>query len=120
MSVSEKQDPVDVAAELIAEHEVYPTCSGYRELALEHALTLARAVLELAETRQLGSCQCGDDEACKFARERDEARAEVERLRAALKAVVDECRQKSPSAGMTCRVIAEHALNPPAKEVNDE
>ena len=44
----------------------------------QRAVTLARAVLELSEVRQPGSCQCGDDEACRFVRERDEARAEVE------------------------------------------
>lgn len=33
----------------------------------------------LAEVRSAG-CECGDDEACRFVRERDAARAEVERL----------------------------------------
>jgi len=35
----------------------------------------------LQEVRGPGTCQCSDDEACKFARERDEALAEVERLK---------------------------------------
>lgn len=36
--------------------------------------------LEVATARAAG-CECGDDEACRFVRERDEARAEVSRLR---------------------------------------
>jgi len=39
--------------------------------------------LEVAIPRSAG-CECGDDEACRFVRERDEARSEVERLRALL------------------------------------
>jgi len=42
-------------------------------------------LMALAEVRGAGY-QCGDDEACRFVRERDEARAEVERQR-------DECRR---------------------------
>lgn len=42
---------------------------------------LRAEVARLKELRAHG-CECGDDDACKFARERDEARAEVERLKA--------------------------------------
>jgi hypothetical protein len=38
-------------------------------------------VERLREMRQRG-CDCNDEDACRFARERDEARAEVERLKA--------------------------------------
>jgi uncharacterized small protein (DUF1192 family) len=40
----------------------------------------------LREIRGPGTCQCSDDDACRFALERDEARAEVERLTAEVEA----------------------------------
>lgn len=54
---------------------------------------LRAEVARLKELRAHG-CECGDDDACKFARERDEARAEVERLRESLDNTysnADEC-----------------------------
>lgn len=37
-----------------------------------------RRLAELGECRAPGACQCGDDEACRFVRERDEARRELD------------------------------------------
>lgn len=37
----------------------------------------------LREVRAPGTCQCSDDEACRFVRERDELREEINRLRRA-------------------------------------
>ncbi len=42
---------------------------------------VAKTASELAEVRGAG-CQCSDDDACRFVRERDAARAEVATLRA--------------------------------------
>lgn len=48
----------------------------------------------LLEVRAPGSCQCGDDEACRFARERDEATAaERARIVAVLEAEAEASRQ---------------------------
>lgn len=47
------------------------------------AMSADAEVARLTELRQKG-CDCNDEDACRFARERDEARAEVERLRWAL------------------------------------
>ncbi len=37
------------------------------------------------------TCECGEDEQCMFARERDEARAEAERLKAEMKTMLTPC-----------------------------
>lgn len=42
------------------------------------------ADIHAVETARSEGCACGDDEACRFVRERDEARAEVARLRGLL------------------------------------
>lgn len=60
-----------------------------RSIAFQDAMEEAEAerdaalaeVQRLQELRQRG-CDCSDEDACRFARERDEARAEVERLKA--------------------------------------
>ena len=55
---------------------------GVRELQA-HNDNLQAELLRLQEIQHRG-CDCAQSEACAFARERDEARAEVKRLRKAL------------------------------------
>ena len=52
--------------------------------ALAAELREARADLATVSATSQRGCDCTDDEACRFARERDEARAEAERLRGLL------------------------------------
>lgn len=96
-----------------------------REVIAQSALVLMRDVAaerdelraevkRLKELRAHG-CECGDDDACKFARERDEARAEVERLRESLNntysnaAEHDECvRQLAEAKALLSRVRREY------------
>jgi hypothetical protein len=54
-----------------------------REELHAYAGKLEQANAALRTVRAAG-CQCGDDEACAFVRERDALRAEVERLNAIL------------------------------------
>jgi len=73
-----------------------------RSIAFQEAMEEAEAerdaalaeVQRLQELRQRG-CDCSDEDACRFARERDEARAEVERL----KAKVERLRDAAHRAG---------------------
>ena len=54
--------------------------------------TLRNDLRVLQEVRDPGGCECSDDEACRFVRERDAVRAEVERLtREGLRASAGKC-----------------------------
>lgn len=50
--------------------------------------TVERLLAEVERLREIGQhgCDCSTDDACLFARQRDEARKEVERLLAAMEA----------------------------------
>ena len=56
-------------------HTVWDDCADIIETCRMNLADLRALVRTASEVREAGSCQCSDDEACRFVKERDELRA---------------------------------------------
>lgn len=73
----------------------------------ETVVELQEQYKALEEVRQPGTCECGDDEACRFVRERDAAIAKGEAVAEALRVLMGElwCVEE----GLRCSAVDWHA-----------
>lgn len=80
-------EPVDWRQLFLAEAEARVAAEGACDCAESEVSRLREQVADLqaVETARSEGCACGDDEACRFVRERDEARAKVAQLQGLLR-----------------------------------